>query len=312
MPHRQQLQIRGPGFRVCTYKTLSATDERDTETGNDDFGARYYSNRFGRWLSADRSSVPVPVPYANLTNPQTLNLYSMVSDDPETSADLDGHQAAGHASEGVMYSEPTCTAQGSTGGSMASGCGSQAPNMTQDQQAAAAANQQAKSPYQKYMDEQNRPITEADKANALKQAGQMGDAGVKAGLVVVGAEAAVAGAVVAAPAVGAAASQAGAAINTATTSAYVQATTALSAAGTAVANTANQVGTAINNAGAVALDRTKQAIVASDTNRSGGGGFKAAGDFAQGVFSKTSMVTSKAGIIGRTLRIAYELGNKLF
>jgi len=27
--------------------------ERDTETGNDDFGARYYSNRFGRRLSAD-------------------------------------------------------------------------------------------------------------------------------------------------------------------------------------------------------------------------------------------------------------------
>ena len=26
--------------------------ERDTETGNDDFGVRYYSNRFGRWLSA--------------------------------------------------------------------------------------------------------------------------------------------------------------------------------------------------------------------------------------------------------------------
>ena len=45
--------------------------ERDTETGNDDFGARYYSNRFGRWLSADWSNVPVPVPYANLTNPQT-------------------------------------------------------------------------------------------------------------------------------------------------------------------------------------------------------------------------------------------------
>jgi len=65
--------------------------ERDTETGNDDFGARYYSNRFGRWLSADWSAVPVPVPYANLTNPQTLNLYSMVSDDPESFADLDGH-----------------------------------------------------------------------------------------------------------------------------------------------------------------------------------------------------------------------------
>lgn len=65
--------------------------ERDIETGNDDFGARYYSNRFGRWLSADWSSVPVAVPYANVTNPQTLNLYSMVADDPESFADLDGH-----------------------------------------------------------------------------------------------------------------------------------------------------------------------------------------------------------------------------
>jgi len=65
--------------------------ERDTETGNDDFGARYYSNRFGRWLSADWSAVPAPVPYANFTNPQTLNLYGMVSDDPESFADLDGH-----------------------------------------------------------------------------------------------------------------------------------------------------------------------------------------------------------------------------
>jgi len=66
--------------------------ERDTETGNDDFGARYYSNRFGRWLSADWSAVPVAVPYANLSNPQTLNLYSMVDDDPESFADLDGHE----------------------------------------------------------------------------------------------------------------------------------------------------------------------------------------------------------------------------
>jgi len=57
--------------------------ERDPETGNDDFGARYYSNRFGRWLSADWSAIPVAVPYANLTNPQTLNLYSVVVDDPE-------------------------------------------------------------------------------------------------------------------------------------------------------------------------------------------------------------------------------------
>src|SRR6266849_112878 len=29
--------------------------ERDPETGNDDFGARYYSSSLGRWLSADWS-----------------------------------------------------------------------------------------------------------------------------------------------------------------------------------------------------------------------------------------------------------------
>jgi hypothetical protein len=37
----------------------------------------------------------VAVPYANLTNPQTLNLYAMVSDDPESFADLDGHGGCG-------------------------------------------------------------------------------------------------------------------------------------------------------------------------------------------------------------------------
>jgi RHS repeat-associated protein len=87
---------------TCPQNYKFEGKERDTETGNDDFGARYYSNRFGRWLSADWSAVPVPVPYANLTNPQTLNLYSMVSDDPESFADLDGH-----------YSQECSTGQGS-------------------------------------------------------------------------------------------------------------------------------------------------------------------------------------------------------
>src|SRR5215469_3189 len=64
---------------------------RDSESGLDDFGARYYSSTIGRFVSADWSSVPAPVPYANLANPQTLNLYAMVADDPESFADLDGH-----------------------------------------------------------------------------------------------------------------------------------------------------------------------------------------------------------------------------
>ena len=87
---RTVLGLRGAGLgnRV---RSRCQGKERDAETLNDEFGARYYTWRFGRWLSSDWSAVPAPVPYANLTNPQTLNLYSMVADDPETFADLDGH-----------------------------------------------------------------------------------------------------------------------------------------------------------------------------------------------------------------------------
>ncbi len=90
--------------------------ERDTETGNDDFGARYYSNRFGRWLSADWSNVPAPVPYANLTNPQTLNLYAMVGDDPESFADLDGH--GGPANSAALVTDCSVKQTGSGGCSL--------------------------------------------------------------------------------------------------------------------------------------------------------------------------------------------------
>jgi RHS repeat-associated protein len=65
--------------------------ERDTETGLDYFGARYYSNGLGRWVSADWSATPVPVPYANFGDPQSLNLYGYVKNIPTTNADLDGH-----------------------------------------------------------------------------------------------------------------------------------------------------------------------------------------------------------------------------
>ena len=76
---------------TCAQNFKFEGKERDAETQNDDFGAREYSWRFGRWLSSDWSAVPVAVPYANLTNPQTLNLYAMASDDPASFADLDGH-----------------------------------------------------------------------------------------------------------------------------------------------------------------------------------------------------------------------------
>ena len=96
---------------TCPQNYKFEGKERDAETGNDDFGARYYSSRFGRWLSADWSAVPAPVPYANLTNPQTLNLYAMVSDNPETFADLDGHGQANEGSNtntGCNYTSNKC------------------------------------------------------------------------------------------------------------------------------------------------------------------------------------------------------------
>jgi len=68
--------------------------ERDAESNLDDFGARYYSSQFGRWTSADWSGGPSTVPYAELVNPQSLNLYAYARNNPVTSADLDGHVVA--------------------------------------------------------------------------------------------------------------------------------------------------------------------------------------------------------------------------
>src|SRR5437763_3772091 len=60
-------------------------------TGLDYFGARYYGNWLGRWVSAEWSATPAPVPYADVRDPQSLNLYAYVRNLPTTKADNDGH-----------------------------------------------------------------------------------------------------------------------------------------------------------------------------------------------------------------------------
>jgi RHS repeat-associated protein len=65
--------------------------ERDAESGNDYFGARYYSSAMGRFMSPDWSAKVEPVPYAKLDDPQSLNLYAYVMNNPMTRIDLDGH-----------------------------------------------------------------------------------------------------------------------------------------------------------------------------------------------------------------------------
>jgi hypothetical protein len=49
----------------------------------------------GRFMSPDWSAKEVPVPYAKLDNPQSLNLYSYVYNNPLRSVDVDGHGVVG-------------------------------------------------------------------------------------------------------------------------------------------------------------------------------------------------------------------------
>lgn len=65
--------------------------ERDSESGLDYFGARYFNSNQGRWLSPDWSDTPDAIPYANLSDPQSLNLYGYVHDNPVNRLDPDGH-----------------------------------------------------------------------------------------------------------------------------------------------------------------------------------------------------------------------------
>jgi RHS repeat-associated protein len=65
--------------------------ERDAESGLDDFVARYDSSNLGRFMTPDWAEKPTAVPYAHFGNPQSLNLYSYVQNNPTTFGDPDGH-----------------------------------------------------------------------------------------------------------------------------------------------------------------------------------------------------------------------------
>jgi len=69
--------------------------ERDPESGDDYFEARYYNSAAGRFLSPDWSAKEEPVPYEKMDDPQTLNLYDYVRNNPMNRVDFDGHQDVG-------------------------------------------------------------------------------------------------------------------------------------------------------------------------------------------------------------------------
>ena len=65
--------------------------ERDSESGLDNFGARFDSSNLGRFISPDWSARAEPVPYVKLGDPQTLNLYAYVRNNPLNRTDPSGH-----------------------------------------------------------------------------------------------------------------------------------------------------------------------------------------------------------------------------
>jgi len=65
--------------------------ERDSESGLDYFGARHYASTMGRFMTPDWSEEPDPVPHANIHDPQTLNLYGYVGNNPLSRRDATGH-----------------------------------------------------------------------------------------------------------------------------------------------------------------------------------------------------------------------------
>jgi len=97
----------GDGFTETTSPFLDfvgyAGGFWDAESNADHFGAREYGKTQGRWLSPDRGPdgvMPSALPYADLNNPQSLNLYSYVQNNPLSKADLDGH-CADHYKDGT-------------------------------------------------------------------------------------------------------------------------------------------------------------------------------------------------------------------
>jgi RHS repeat-associated protein len=85
--------VQGVG-KTTSNNTIKFTGQyRDTDTAAnlDYFGARYYSNTIGRFMSPDWAAKPTTVPYAKFGDPQSLNLYSYVENGPINRIDADGH-----------------------------------------------------------------------------------------------------------------------------------------------------------------------------------------------------------------------------
>jgi RHS repeat-associated protein len=74
------------------HQTFAGLPDYDPEIDQYNTPARHYPAKLGRWLSPDWSATPTPVPYADLADPQSLNLYAYVRNNPTSRTDPDGHR----------------------------------------------------------------------------------------------------------------------------------------------------------------------------------------------------------------------------
>jgi RHS repeat-associated protein len=79
-----------PGYASCTDATEHhfTAKERDTESGNDYFGARYYASSMGRWMSPD----PKMFSKQRMFDPQQWNMYAYVRNNPLIYFDPNGQE----------------------------------------------------------------------------------------------------------------------------------------------------------------------------------------------------------------------------
>jgi RHS repeat-associated protein len=96
--------VPGVGKTTSTNTIKFSGQYRDTDTvaNLDYFGARYYSNTVGRFMSPDWAAKPTSVPYAKFGDPQSLNLYSYTENGPINRIDGDGHMIVGFTGNGIF------------------------------------------------------------------------------------------------------------------------------------------------------------------------------------------------------------------
>ena len=76
-------------YEYDEYRNEFTGKERDSESGLDMFGAKYDALSMGHFMTPDWSAKIEPVPYSKLDNPQSLNLYSYVLNNPLSNVDTD-------------------------------------------------------------------------------------------------------------------------------------------------------------------------------------------------------------------------------